>query len=222
MERRIRFYFKEDVLGGRSFNENILSSWIEGKAPEGRDISDEIADRGAEDVIEGKMTGFSKEQGCPHAWDYQIKGFLKEAMGALKKLPDTESSKQKAYKKAVDNYIFFDARTSRKIFFHNADGSRVKNSQLKEEERTLRASTMQGERVSIARSESVPAGTYIEFDMIVMDESLNKAIDECFNYGMYKGFGQWRNAGWGTFMWCELDKSGKIIAGNYEQGFGVA
>ena len=217
MERRIRFYFLQDVLGGRAFNENILTSWIEGKAPEGKNISDEIANRGIEDVVENKMTGFSKEQGCPHIWDYQIKGFLKEAMGALKKLPNTESSKQKAHKKAVDNYIFFDARTSRKIFFHNADGSRVNNSQLKEEERSLRASTMQGERVSIARSESVPAGTYVEFDMIVMDESLNKAIDECFNYGRYKGFGQWRNAGFGTFMWMEFDKAGNVIAGNLIQ-----
>ena len=52
------------------------------------------------------------------------------------------------------------------------------------------------------------------FKMIVMDDSLNKAIDECFDYGKFKGFGQWRNAGWGTFVWEELDKDGNVIAGN--------
>ena len=213
MQRTIRFNFTRDVLGGRPFNENILASWIESRAPEGRDISDEIEDRGIEDVVENKMTGFSKAEGCPHAWDYQVKGYLKEAMGALKKLSGTACSAQKAYKKVIDNYVFF-SEDSRRIFFTNPDGTKVKNSQIGENERPLRAMTMQGERVSIARSETVPAGSSMTFKMIVMDDSLNKAIDECFNYGEFKGFGQWRNAGWGTFKWEELDENGNKIAGN--------
>ena len=124
-------------------------------------------------------------------------------MGALKKLTGNECSKCKNYKKLIDNYVFF-SEDSRKIFFENPDGSRVTNEQVKENERPLRAMTMQGERVSIAKSETVPAGVSITFTMIVLDNSLNKALDECFDYGRYKGFGQWRNAGWGCFTWQDI------------------
>ena len=63
--------------------------------------------------------------------------------------------------------------------------------------RPLRAETMQGQRVSIAKSESIPAGCYLTFEVEILDPSLVDCIKECFSYSEYKALGQWRNSGKG-------------------------
>lgn len=71
-------------------------------------------------------------------------------------------------------------------------------------ERPLRASTPQGERVSIAKSESVPAGSTAEFEIECLDPGLEAMVRECLNYGTKRGLGQWRNSGKGRYEWEEL------------------
>jgi hypothetical protein len=60
---------------------------------------------------------------------------------------------------------------------------------------------MQGERVSLASSEEIPAGAVIEFDITMLEDSLYDAIVEWLDYGRYSGIGQWRNSGRGRFIW---------------------
>ena len=64
-------------------------------------------------------------------------------------------------------------------------------------ERPLRAQTPMGERVSIAKSESVPAGTTAEFEIECLDPKLEDMVRECLDYGAKRGLGQWRNSGKG-------------------------
>ena len=71
-------------------------------------------------------------------------------------------------------------------------------------ERPLRASTPQGERVSIAKSESVPAGSTVEFEVTCLDPSLEGMVRECLDYGQLRGLGQWRNSGKGRYVWEEI------------------
>lgn len=71
-------------------------------------------------------------------------------------------------------------------------------------ERPLRASTPQGERVSIAKSENVPAGSTAEFEIECLDPGLEAMVRECLNYGTKRGLGQWRNSGKGRYEWEEL------------------
>ena len=74
---------------------------------------------------------------------------------------------------------------------------------------------MQGERVALANSETVPAGTVCEFTIIAMEESLmDKYVRDWLDFGRFNGIGQWRNASKGSFVWEELDKDGKVIGGN--------
>ena len=68
-------------------------------------------------------------------------------------------------------------------------------------ERPLRAQTAQGERVSLARSESLPAGTVLEFEILLLSDKLAELVDEWMDYGKYRGLGQWRNSGKGSFKY---------------------
>ncbi len=71
-------------------------------------------------------------------------------------------------------------------------------------ERPLRAQTPMGERVSIAKSESVPAGSTAEFEIQCLDPKLEDMVRECLDYGVLRGLGQWRNSGKGRFEWEEV------------------
>ena len=51
------------------------------------------------------MTIFPRDNGVPIYWDYQIKGFFKDACGMLRKVTGSKSSKIKAYKKEIDGLI---------------------------------------------------------------------------------------------------------------------
>ena len=83
-------------------------------------------------------------------------------------------------------------------------------------ERPLRAQTAQGERVALAKSQTVPGGSVIEFDLrIVGGNSIKeKLLHEWFKYGVLRGLGQWRNAGYGNFTYemSKPDVSDKLVS----------
>lgn len=142
------------------------------------------------------MTVFHRtEDGKPMLWDYQIKGFFKNSCSALRKVTGTESNKIKAYKKEIDGLIFIQER---KIPFIMA--GEIGNCQ-----RPLRASTAQGERVALANSESVPAGSEVVFTIQCLHDAHMKAVIEWLDYGRLNGIGQWHNSGKGRFEWTQIE-----------------
>ena len=68
-------------------------------------------------------------------------------------------------------------------------------------QRPLRAQTAQGERVSLANSEEIPAGSSCQFEVLCMDDSHEAAVMEWLEYGRLRGLGQWRNSGKGRFTY---------------------
>lgn len=123
-----------------------------------------------------------------------------------KKRAVNESGKLTAYKKVIDGLIFVEPRM---IPIHMS-------GEMTECQRPLRAQTAQGERVSLANSEEIPAGSWCEFDIILMDEAHEKVVIEWLNYGRMRGIGQWRNSGKGRFIYDLYDEDGKLIGGNNE------
>ena len=196
MDMKIRITFTEELLGTASSNPELHADYIASKAPDAKSVEEEIEAIGVEAVTEKGMTIFPREDGKPYVYDYQIKGFFKDSAAALRKVPGTESSKIKAYKKEIDGLVFV---FPRKIFL-DLHGGTVGNCQ-----RPLRASTPQGERVAISHSETVPAGTTIDLTIRCMVPSQQKWIRELLDYGALRGLGQWRNSGKGRFTWEELD-----------------
>ena len=58
--------------------------------------------------------------------------------------------------------------------------------------------------MSIANSETIPAGAFVEFTVLMLTDTHEKAVREWLNYGMLRGLGQWRNSGKGRFTWEEI------------------
>lgn len=199
-EIKIRITLTEPMLGTKSANEELFTQFIAGKRPEGvaADEAEAEARLNAEcDEREKSMTCFHRtEKNEPMLWDYQIKGFFKDACGSLRAVPKTESSALKAYKKIIDGQIFV---AERRIPLALPDGGEVSIV-----ERPLRAQTMQGERVALAKSESVPAGTTFAVTIVMLNPSLEKVVREWLDYGKLRGIGQWRNSGMGRFSWAEV------------------
>ncbi|MCM1329978.1 MAG: hypothetical protein NC253_11115 [Ruminococcus sp.] len=193
----VKLTFIEDVLGTASSNPELHEEFIASKSPDAKTIEEEVAAVGVEEVVEKAMTIFPRTaDGKPFVYDYQIRGFFKEACSCLKKVPDTLSSKIKAYKKQIDGLVFVGPR---QIPF-DLKGMRIDNCQ-----RPLRGSTPQGERISLANSEVVPAGSTIEFTVLCLVDGDIDWVKEMLEYGVYKGLGQWRNSGKGRFEVEYLD-----------------
>ena len=194
----VRLTFDEPLLGTSPANSEIYREFIGSKAPDAASVEDEVASLGADAVAEKGMTVFPRlEDGTPFLWDYQIKGFFKDACGVLRKVPGKRSAKIKAYKKEIDGLIF---PQPRKIPLSLS-------GPVRECQRPLRAQTAQGERVSLAMSEEVPEGSAVEFDVFCLDDGQADNVREWLDYGALRGIGQWRNSGKGRFTWEELPEA---------------
>lgn len=195
-EIKVRATFTEMCLGTASNNKNVHGDYIASKAPDAKSKEEEIAAIGVKEYEEKQMTVFPKdENGNPFFWDYQIKGFFKDTCSALQRCKGEEFAKQscaiKAFKKIIDGVIFV---KERKIPIKLSGEMGVL-------ERPLRGQTAQGERISLASSETIPAGSQIEFTVICLSDQYEAAVIEWLNYGMFRGLGQWRNASYGRFKY---------------------
>lgn len=193
---KVKLTFTEPLLGTSPGNKNLYRDYVGSKAPSTENEEEELEALDPEAEVQKTKTVFARDrEGRPFLWDYQIKGFFKGACQALRKVPGTKSEKVKAFKKEIDTLIF---PAPRKIHI-SFDGD------VGECERPLRAQTPQGERVSIAISEEIPAGATCEFEVACLGKDQLEIIREWLDYGKFSGIGQWRNSGKGRFTWEELE-----------------
>lgn len=192
---KVRLTFTEEVLGTASANPEIHREFIASKAPDAPSVEDEVAAVGADEVADKGTTVFPRgADGRPFLWDYQIKGFFKDACSMLRRAKGTKSSRLTAFKKVIDGMVFVEEREV-PLRFEGEVGSC---------QRPLRAQTAQGERVALAESESMPAGAVAEFTVACLDPAHVDLVREWLDYGRLRGIGQWRNSGKGRFEWREL------------------
>jgi len=277
----IHLEFVEAVLGTASSDPEIHERYIASKAPDAKSLKEEVAALGTDAVEDRSMTRFPHmEDGTPFLWDYQIKGFCKDACKMMRYSSDSASKKVTNYLKKIDGCIF---PSPRKIALHIpdcvyttprkgisvtvepidddyfnitmtanedaigsipydpeyinyievpllADGRDIgKTVELDEDmewtrtvkmsrriihscQRPLRAQTAMGERIALANSEELPAGTWCDFKLstLIEDAQTQKAIVEWFQYGFLRGIGQWRNSGKGRFG-CVVKRDGKVV-----------
>lgn len=202
----VKLTFTEPVLGTWPSNQNIAREFIASKSPDAASIEDEVAALGVDAVADKGMTVFPRDaEGRPVLYDYQVKGFFKDSCGMLsriggktetgKKRAVNESGKISAYKKVIDGLVFVSPR----MIVIEVNGA------VRDCQRPLRAQTAQGERVSLANSEEIPAGSRCEFDVLCMDDSHEAAVREWLDYGALRGIGQWRNSGKGRFVYTAYE-----------------
>ena len=205
-ELKVLITFQSPLLGSASGNKALHEEHIASKAPTPGAAEEELSALDVQDEIHKSMTVFPKDESGLLVWDYQIKGFFKEAIGVLIELGDIKDLSKWAHKKAVDSLVFI---TPRRVYLTDSSGNRIKT--CKESlQRPLRAETMKGERIALASSEILPEGTQMQFTVkllvgvnaksklaVLTMENIYAALD----YGSMKGFGQWRSGGYGMFTW---------------------
>ena len=194
---KVRIEYFEELLGTYPANPEIHSEFIASKAPDAESREQEIAAIGAEEYEEKQMTVFARFEGKPINYDYQWKGFFKDSCGMLRNADGKLSKQLKAYKKRIDGLVFVYPRHIPLVL---PSGGHIGSCQ-----RPLRASTAQGERVALANSETVPAGTIQEFEIRILQDSLLPVVLEWLTYGELHGTGQWRNSGKGRFYFTATD-----------------
>lgn len=202
----IEITFIEPVLGTASNNPEIHDEFIASKAPDAESREEEVARLGADTVAEKSSTVFHRdEDGNPILWNYQVKGFFKESCGMLQRMKGEKCAKHslalKAYKKVIDGCIepIGTDGITREIRLEIPKGEQIKMFQ-----RPLRGQTAQGERIALASSEILPAGTKAKFYVETPDAYL-ECVYEWLEYGRKHGMNQWRNAGFGRFTYTVLD-----------------
>lgn len=189
---------REPILGTQPLDPTIWDQYISQGLVDEEETRPEAGDIEAEEEAAKKIpiSGFHREKdngqvGVRYLYDYQIKGFFKDACGCLRRVPGTGSSKLKAYKKVIDGIIFVKPR---RIALEMPEGGEV--TILK---RSLRVPTPKGDRTAIVASEALPAGTKVRFTVMLLDKGHDGLLQEWLAYGKQRGLGQWRNAGYGSF-----------------------
>ena len=204
---KVKITFLDPVLGTWPNNKNIAEEFIASKAPDASTIEEEIAALGIDAVTEKGKTVFPRnEAGEPVLYDYQVKGFFKDACGMLRRVggKDEKTGKKKAanlsgkltaYKSVIDGLIFVQPRMI----------PIQVNGEIRDCQRPLRAQTMQGERISLANSEEIPEGSSAEFEVVCLEKEHEAVVQEWLDYGILRGIGQWRNSGKGRFTYEIID-----------------
>lgn len=184
---KLRVTFVTGPLGTQP-QKDVATEYITSKAidPETGELpADELAT--LPEAMEKGTTAFHKLNGQPIYYDYQVKGFLKDAGQVFNGLRGVKNLRSK-----LDNLVFVEPR---QIVLNLPAGSEITYC-----ERPLRAQTAQGPRTSLARSEELPAGTWFECQLSVYDGPISEPLlRDLLSYGARKGMGQWRNGGRGRF-----------------------
>jgi len=194
---KVKLTFTEPLLGTAPANPEIYTEFIGSNAPDGIVPEDEIESLDdVNELIDKGTTVFLRVDDQPCLWDYQIKGFFKDACGMLRRDGQSRSTKLTAYKKVIDGLLFV---------FPRQIPLDLNGGELGILERPLRAQTARGERVALARSEMAPAGTELTFQVLVISSVPKTLLEEWLTYGALRGLGQWRNGGYGRFEY-EIEK----------------
>lgn len=180
---KIKIKLTTEMLGTVAQDPEVYKTYIESKKPENVTEEEYLT---VDKIEEKGWTGFHKDENGLFIFEYMIKGFLKAAGNVLKDI-----IKIKALRSKIDDYVFIKPR---KIYLgqHKADGVI---------ERPLRCMTMQGPRVTLARSDYINAGKEIEFEItIIPHKEINEeVIMTLLKHGEFMGLGQFRNGGYGRF-----------------------
>ena len=198
-EKEVQIVLTTEMLGTVPKDPEIYKNYIESKKPV--DVTENESTT-VEKIEEKGWTGFHRDpvSNMLFIYDYMIRGFLKSAGEVLQQNITVEKEKKgvisneklKGIKGKIDKYVFV---FPRHIFL----GKEAPDGVV---ERPLRAMTMQGPRVTLARSDYVNAGTRLNFTIkLLKNKEIGwDIITDLLKYGELAGLGQFRNGSYGRFM----------------------
>lgn len=204
-ERTYHITGTSPILGTKPADKNVYATYIASRAPEGQDTADEL-DGLPEEAAKG-VTVFLRERktGALCIQAYHIKGFLKEALAALKGQLDIAAPASK-----VDGLV--SVSPAYPVFMLGDQPIMEADEQL---ERPIRANIPNiGPRTALGRSEMLWDGWELTFTICLCANGGTakskpltfEAIEAALDYGgKFRGLGQWRNAQHGLFTWERVD-----------------
>lgn len=141
------------------------------------------------------------ETNLPCIGDHMIYGFMKAASEALSRARPKKNATMLQSHSYTSSIINQHVRCADEFINFDVDVCRTENETINHLQRPLRGMTPQGPRVTLAKSEVVPAGAKLKFVLNVLEGSplKEKHLNEIFSYGVFTGLGQWRNSGCGMF-----------------------
>lgn len=203
-EMKIKLTFTEELLGTLAANKELATDFIASKAKNGIKPDEAEVIENIDDQIQNSSTVFPKDENGLFLWDYQIKGFFKDAALAMltsgfwtKEQLNKIGMTKHMYKRTIDHHLFV---YPRKIYLKLPDGQETTFL-----ERPLRADTPRGERIALSRSESCPSGTTCQIQIETLNDAIWPMMQECLKYGKKRGIGQWRNSGCGRFEYLTIE-----------------
>lgn len=191
------------LLGSQPPSPDVRTQFIASKAPTPPDDEDNLV----QPNDEKNLTVFLRDPDKNDRLillDYTVRGFLKEALTAIK-----AQAKIGAPRSKVDKYVFVEPRR----IPITRDGKPI----YEEDdyfERPLRAQTMQGERVTLTGSERIYDPWQIKVRLTLFpnagtaksDSVTWDAIETALDYGRFSGLGQFRTGSYGRFTWERAEK----------------
>jgi hypothetical protein len=199
---RVKATLIEPQLGTVPKDPKIYSEYIASKAPAPEKGTEEV---GTVPVSEEKgWTGFHTDDDGPFIYEYMVRGFFKEACSSLSRNSKSKSSKVRAFKKIIDKNVRVEPR---RIHFSKDGKPLDKAVVLDALERPIRIQNAKGEYVALTKSDMIPVGAVLEFEVHVLADPVTEdVLREWLALGAFSGgFGQWRSGGYGKFD-CEVDK----------------
>jgi hypothetical protein len=151
----------------------------------------EDADRDIPELLEERTTVFPRDKSGNYlVLDHQIAGFLRESASVQN---GRVAGKVKNLRSKVENTVF--PGPSQMVL------NLPKGAEVDYLERPLRTGTFPA-RVTIARSEMLPEGTWFDCYLQVVPGDIDEAVlRDILDYGYFKGLLQWRNGFKGRFRY---------------------
>jgi len=146
---------------------------------------------------------WNKELKRPMIGDHMIYGFLKAASEAIGNTMPKKNGTVLQSVSWTQSRINQTVRIPTPFITFDKDIKRDATGNPVYLQRSLRAQTAQGPRVSLAKSEVVEAGAKLRFNIKILKDSpiSEEILHTLFSYGEFSGLGQWRNAGNGMFTY---------------------
>jgi len=189
---------KLEELMGYTFTDQERKDAVAGKL-------DSLKETFKELDIKGTTVFFwDKETNKPCIGDHMIYCYMKAASEAISRTLPKKNGKVLHSSAHTSKLVNQHVRCEEWFIPFNEDVMRTEEGMPEYLQRSLRAMTAQGPRVTLAKSEQVNAGAQVEFTLNVLDKSeLDdiKILKRIFDHGMFFGIGQWRNAGYGMFTY---------------------
>ncbi len=208
--QKYRITLIEDMLGTIVKDKDVFKEYLAAAALEAGTAPEQV-DESVEAVPpppdrKGSETGFYTDDEGIFLFDYQFRGFLREAANTLAG-PDQLNIKNLRSK--FTNFVFVTPRKIR-IFGVSPLNSVPMLQIIKPDDqftRPVRAMTMQGPRVSLVRSDIVKAGRWfdLEISLLKNKEKIDfDVIETVMEYGKLQGLLQFRTGGWGRFSFEKI------------------